>query len=144
MNKKIIIPSPQEKETIKKLVKEQGFYQYNKVTDALLENGYYVHNSEFIYQSVYYWSGKEIITLCSRTKYWRAQRLLLALQSGKINKIEDIVIDNYANNGYSTRAGLFRSKPDKDKLQKIARSHLFSDHSLTGEENHNIRVKIRK
>ena len=91
--------------------------------------------------------NKEITLLFYDLSPHRARVVIQAYNSGKLQQVHPMVFENYINNGYTTRRGLFVKYTNEDllKMEKIGRSHADYLGSETGDssQDHYNRVRIR-
>lgn len=98
------------------------------------------------YEDIYYMNEEgSIETLCYNTSPRRTDVLIKSLIDGTINNVPADIIDNYRHNGYNTRAGLFRSAKNIDRIKQVARSHADYLGSETGSStaDHDNRASMR-
>ena len=93
----------------------------------------------------YVWNGNDFELLFSNLSNHRAKIAIKNYKKYKSGKIDSAVWDNYITNGYSTRAGLFRSK-NINRMKLMAKSHADYLGGETGNSkyDHYNRVKIRR
>lgn len=132
-------------------LKNYGVYQYHKAAKALMNKGYYMRGRNFRPEDgdptncdLYVISEADtIIQLCYNITRHRAFVVLKAHRNNTLKDVEEDVLNNYLNNGYMTRRGLFADYGEKkrNRIRRIADSHraVF----LGGAEGHNIRVRMR-
>ena len=146
------------KPTLKSIQEQtQGyFFQWKKAAKELFETGYYVRwrNNNPVdwwlpyHCDVYFLDEKwEIETLCYNTTRHRACNLRAAHQKWLLKNINQDVVENYKNNGYMTRRGLFANYDGTtERIKKIARSHADYAWQETGDSttDHNARVEMRR
>jgi hypothetical protein len=118
------------------LAKNSNIGNFNKVVDNILSGkvrkGDIVYKAQTPYHSylgfkggtvrAYIWNGDGFELLFYNLSWHRARIAINNYDKFRRGEISQEVWNNYITGGYTTRAGLFRSK-NTEKMKRMARSH---------------------
>ena len=128
----------EEKMTLETKAKNAGIGRYRQVADDIRKGKIRRGGIAYVAQTptghnyggyrrgtvrAYVWDGYDFHLLFHNLSPSRAKVAIKNYKSYKAGKISPEVWNNYITGGYSTRAGLFRSKVSTERLRKIAGSH---------------------
>src|SRR5574344_288771 len=89
-------------------------YQKNKATNSIMEYGYYLRNRSFnpseglaSHCDLYLLIDDRIECIAYNTTAHRCKQIIKAYKNGTLKDVPAYVLQNYVNNGYNTRRGLF-------------------------------------
>ena len=89
----------------------------------------------------------KVVTICHNTNIHRLKKAIKAYPDYKKGKIPAWVWENYINNGYLTRRGLYANYSDanKDRISRIAKSHAdyLGRETKSSKYDHEQRVRAR-